>query len=383
MLNPTYKRLRPWVLILSLFAAAIGEAQEGIEETEHFLNKRVLQNPDNPSWPFKYYARRLLFSPDGKHLIVWDEYSDKVHIWDVDKQEVVAEIEKRRRTDPDYAYVEGGKYLVGTRPVGFDEPHEFVVHETTNYEEVDTWQPPAGTKTLLTTPDGHAMTYSPGRKGQGSPVRLTVFDVIDKTVVNQLSDIDGFDIIAFSPDGREFADGMTEYYPGKGVHNNKYHIRIWKYPELTTRLQIDDAHPGQVSGLVYNSSGSRLYSWSGSAQAPEWYELEIGKRLERRTYGEPIKVWNIETGELVNEVHGIIAGLVDMYLMPDDRHMVMYITRRNEFPIVLLDLQSGEIVDEILPAAEGRVAVTMSRDKGTIAIGVSQSIVILDLRIPE
>jgi WD40 repeat protein len=133
--------------------------------------------------------------------------------------------------------------------------------------------------------------------GHRDLVRL--YDVVSGQVDKTLHEKGGWiHAVAFSPDGSRFAYGGL---------NGKLYLRQTDTKGLLWPAQ--PAHSPWVRALVFSPDGRRLYSGGGDPYRPS---LEVGA----------IRVWDTETGKLLDKLRGHTAPVWCLALSPDGKRLL-------------------------------------------------------------
>jgi WD40 repeat protein len=179
---------------------------------------------------------------------------------------------------------------------------------------------PDGLASLAFRPDGNALAFGGDRE-------ILVWQPTSSAFPLRLKGFRGEAVaLAFAPDGKTLFSGS----PWDGD------IIQW---DLSTGAQ-QRRLPGHVSvlNLLLSQSGTRLISTGHADHYNEYSQLVPDPT--------PLRVWDVQTGELLHAFQPSKGAIVSAALSPDDRWIAVYGSADLE-ALRIVDIESGEVLETI------------------------------------
>lgn len=362
--------------VLMVVVLSACQAVNKVKETQYFTNKRVLKNPDN--------VHHFIFSPDGKDLVAWGYWNEQAYVWDIGEKRIKKRLKKGYRDSSEaysYAYSHDGDYLITaqTHFISVDEKYlQYAIRETQDYEIVDQWTLFDNNLVgggLQATPDNYFSGYTGfDPKVFDVPEKtFNVFDIGSHKIIRG-AEIRTIKALKFQPDGRGFAVSIVDDLDDGNSKTNEIRLEFWRYPELEKRFEILDPHPERFSKITFSPDGKHLYSWIGINEDDEGFIKVSGQNIRQTPgLGEPIKVWDTQTGDLVNTILGYMGVPFSFDMMPDGKHLLITLSggyRQAPDYLILVDVETGQTIEQMKLDYHQIEEARYSKTTNTIAISL-------------
>jgi WD40 repeat protein len=283
----------------------------------------------------------VAFSPDG-HRLASSSEDKTVRLWDVDTGRQLHELDGHEQGVNSVAFSPDGHRLASAAD-----------DTTVRLWDADTGQPRA---VSVLKHDGKVwrVTFAPDGKSLASAsldgtVRL--WDADNGESIGQLrGHAAGVTDVAFSPDGLQLASSSFD-----GT------VRLWDARTQRAFATLT-GHAQAVTGVVFSPDGRRLASLSlfgdelriwdtgqllrghtdkvyGVAFSPD------GHRLVSASNDKTVRLWDVETGQLLREFIGHSAGVYDVAFSPDGRRLA---SASDDATVRLWDVETGQQLHEFI-----------------------------------
>jgi WD40 repeat protein len=268
--------------------------------------------------------------------------------------------------------------LPGEGSPGTGEPAEPVAFEPRMFELIDV---PGLVTGVAVSPDGTLLAVSGGL--QRSMGRLTVWNLADGTKRFETKRPEAIRSLAFSPDGQRIVTGDLD------------HTVRW-YETATGRLVAElTGHASGVSSVRFSPDGKRLITgglygdvivWSTSDHQPLTklpgyqgrgdFSVPIssdGRKIATARREGPVRLWDLESGELLRELVGNVEEFEAMAFSPDG---AKFASGGWDGTVTLWNVNNGEVLRQWSEPDDVRIfCMAFAPDGKSLATGTESGLV--------
>ncbi len=278
-------------------------------------------------------AAIVRYRADGRHLAVTGSKNPNIYIYDLESMNLIQKLDKRSKNfGTEMSYDGNGRYLISEWAGPKKDAGYFLVWDSDqDYELISDDKKSVGGDYFYPAPDGKIMTsVSFPNKGKaiGKP-KIWFYKPPEMIVQEHWHDLPGSRKIAISPDGKYMVDVEHEILGKFGIWDDRYHLRVWRYPDIELIKIIKDAHKHVISTL----------SWSWDSNL-----LLSNAAVARKSLKGDIKLWEVNSWKAVKQYKVDERGLKGQSFISDNHH-ILSVTRDPK--IQLWDSFTGELVEEL------------------------------------
>ncbi|EKD39667.1 MAG: hypothetical protein ACD_75C00331G0010 [uncultured bacterium] len=332
----------------------------------------------------------IRWHPDSRHIAVTGTETKYIYVWDIQEKKLVKKLDKKEKSFlTQLTYSHDGKYLIcrdstkgalnerGRKAGGYA-----LWTVADNYRLLDDSrsvdEPPRFNvfRYLFPAPDGRVYSYESGGARNKNP-KLFFYEVPSMERQDFRQSMDGPDTIAFSNDGRYMAEGYKTHK--KTWDDVKFHLRMWKYPEMELLWDNKEAHHGTVKSIAFSPDSKFLVT---GPYASDEKTLKISGSPDRidPAYLEPLKLWETQTGKFIRDIIPLTSTPIRLHFL-DEKHILGVTAIKRE--IIIWDLLTGKELDTFsIPRDPYVFTAELSPDEKTLAFGKKDTILLFEFRFP-
>ena len=216
------------------------------------------------------------------------------------------------------------------------------------------------------------------RAGSGISSKLSIYNFLNGAIIsNQYTSPRSIEKISLSYSGSlvaaGYADGAVE-------------LRNLSSGLVT---QIIGAHIGQISQLIFDKAGKRLFT---AARATALHNMQHMQQYLNGTDEtniadeESVRVWDVNTGKLIRTFpyKGTLhTGTEDIALSPDERTLVAAKTYREDTHLVAYDVDTGRIIDQLTTSPAPLQSVSFTADGKTLCVAAKNVVLTMHVNNSE
>ncbi len=334
-----------------------------------------------------YGTNVLRWHPDSRHLAVSGGGKSWIFIWDTKEKRLVNKVDKIAPGFEDaLAFSPDGNYLVSklksdecTKPKGKFNGCLALWSVAENYRLVNKTSSD-GTMILLPAPGNRVCSYRSGpRNAQRSKVRF--FDIPSFKRVDSHFDLDGPDTIAFSNNGTLLAEAYSTYgnIPADRSED-RFHLRMWKFPEMELLWELHDVHKGSIVSLAFSKHDKYLVTGPFSSDQKAIKTPDKKYRIVK-AYLEPMKQFEATTGSFVRDIAKLDQFPNRLHFL-DDRYLLGVMGPRRE--IIIWDFLTGKEIDRKgISADRFSCTAELSPDGKKLAFGKKDEVLLFQFDLPQ
>lgn len=335
----------------------------------------------------------IRWHPDSRHIAVTGDNVRHIYVWDIQERKLEKKLDKKEKSFlTQLTYSTDGKYLICRDPTkgalnerGRKAGGYALWTVADNYRLLDASmsldEPPRykAPRYLFPAPDGRVYSYESGGAGDKDP-KLFFYEVPSMVRQDFRQSMDGPDTIAFSNDGRYMAEGYTTQEKEAATWDDKFHLRMWKYPEMELLWDNKEVHHGTVHSIAFSpdskflvtgpyASDEKIVKYSGSPDRVD------------PAYLEPLKLWETQSGRFIRDITPLTRTPIRLHFL-DERYLLGVTSIRRE--VIIWDFITGKELDKMTISRDPYVfTAELSPDKKTLAFGKKDNILLFELRLPQ
>ena len=321
-------------------------------------------------------ANIMRYRPDGKHIAVTGLGSSHIYIYDVETRKRIKKLDKQTKRAENLSYSGDGKYLVNLRYNVKAKKAYFVVRDVENNYTI------ISDDIVITSPRGSFLYPAPNGKffaptgnihnwgtAKGRS-KLNIYTPPEMHVKEYWHNKNGFNNFSFSPDGK-YVVGVIVELVGEPLiidpRDDLYHLRVWKYPEMTLVKTINNAHKNMPAVLAWSWDSKVLYTNT-------FIDLKAPKT--------DIKLWDTKSWQPIQHYQSEKTKIYDAFFLPDNTHLFGY--RKNSRLLQLLNCYTDKIIEEVeFPDASYPHAMAQNPvKKNQFAFAFNSEIWLYDINFP-
>jgi WD40 repeat protein len=334
-----------------------------------------------------YGTNVLRWHPDSRHLAVSGGGKRWIFIWDTKEKRLNHKIDMLSRgSEEALTYSSDGKYLVGKRrPNECKNSHGLLVgclalwSVEKNYLLVGQ-SAPQTTNILIPAPGDRVCDFISGPSNAKRP-KLKFIDIPSFKIFDSHIDLDGPDTIAFSNNGKLLAEAYSTFgnIP-TDRSEDRFHLRMWKFPEMELLWELNDVHKGSIVSLAFSKDDNYLVTGPFSSDK-KMIKMPDKKERVIKAYLEPMKQFEATTGNFVRDIARLDQSPNLLHFL-DERYILGVMGPRRE--IIIWDFLTGKEIDRKGISADRSICTAeLSPDGKTLAFGKKDEVLLFQFDLPQ
>ncbi len=334
-----------------------------------------------------YGTNVLRWHPDSRHLAVSGGGKRWIFIWDTKEKRLVNTVDKfGQGLEKAMAFSPDGNYLVGKLHSGecVNQKGKYngciaLWSVAENYRFVDKISSD-GTMILIPAPGNRVCSYISGPYMDKTP-KLRIIDIPSFRRIESHINLDGPDAVAFSHNGEMLAETYNTY----GINpfdrsGDRFHLRMWKFPEMELLWELHDVHKGSIVSLAFSKDDKYLVTGPFSSDQKAIKTPDKKYRIVK-AYLEPMKQFEATTGSFVRDIAKLDQFPNRLHFL-DDRYLLGVMGPRRE--IIIWDFLTGKEIDRKgISADRFSCTAELSPDGKKLAFGKKDEVLLFQFDLPQ
>ncbi|UVT17203.1 MAG: WD40 repeat domain-containing protein [Nitrospira sp.] len=336
--------------------------------------ERPSEETKPPTWTIKHRLHHdsgvttVAMSPNGREVSAGGILSPTISVWDVRTGAPLRVLKGLKGSTQALAYSPDGRFFaVGRGMITLADTCVFVFQAGTDTILQRLQPPPIVTRDA---PKGVGMVeslqYSPDSQSlavgfQGGAIGIYETATGRLTQAVRLSThLQG--PVVFSPHGNILVLGQWEREKGELFEHYIIQLLDVGSGEVVKTLL---GHTGAITALAFTSDGKFLASGTSTGTERGSLDQKTNEMVKKRN-GDPIRIWNLETGSIVRELIGHVGEVQSLVFLENERFLV---SASQDRTIKIWNMAGGELVTT-LTGHDGLIdSMVLSQDRRYLISG--------------